>query len=67
MSEGVSLGKGRCIDDSGRALRIEFTDGEHHPMWIPQSQIHADSEVYKEGHEGNVVITLWWAGEHGLV
>jgi hypothetical protein len=32
MAEGVSLGKGRCTDDSGRAIRIEFIDGEHYPI-----------------------------------
>ena len=34
--------------------------------WVPQSVIHADSEVYGRGHEGVLVVAAWWAQEHGL-
>lgn len=66
MSTGISLGEGRCTFDSGKALLIEFTEKEYDPMWIPQSCVHADSEVYEIGHTGNVVVELWWAREHRL-
>jgi hypothetical protein len=32
-------------------------DGEQ--VWIPKSQIHDDSEVYKRGTEGVLVISEW--------
>ena len=36
-------------------------------VWIPKSQIDDDSEVYKDGHEGTLVISEWIATERGLV
>jgi len=34
---------------------------------VPQSQIHEDSEVWKRGDEGTLVVTQWWAEQRGLV
>jgi len=39
-------------------------DGEEH--WIPQTQIDDDSEVYKRGDEGKLVISRWIARQKGL-
>jgi len=36
-------------------------------MWIPQTQIHDDSEVYREGDVGKLVITRWIAEQKDLV
>lgn len=36
-------------------------------VWVPQSQIHEDSEVWKRGDEGTLVVTEWWAIERELV
>ena len=30
-------------------------------VWIPQSQIHDDSEVWKQGDRGKLMITRWIA------
>src|SRR4051812_29754367 len=35
-------------------------------FWIPQSAIHPDSEVYMKGHQGKLVVHLWWAKARGL-
>jgi hypothetical protein len=36
--------------------------------WVPQSVIHADSEVYEVGNEtGVLVVAAWWAKKEGLV
>lgn len=35
--------------------------------WVPQSQIHEDSEVWKRGDKGTLVVTQWWAEQRGLV
>lgn len=32
-------------------------------VWIPQSQIDDDSEVYKAGDEGTLVISQWIADQ----
>lgn len=34
-------------------------------MWIPNSQVHEDSEVWKKGQEGDLVVTEWWADKKG--
>ena len=34
--------------------------------WIPQSQISDDSEVWREGDTGDLVIKAWWAEKEGL-
>lgn len=40
---------------------------EGEEIWIPKSQITDDSEVYKIGTEGTLVITDWIAEKKGLV
>jgi hypothetical protein len=40
-------------------------EGQKH--WVPKSQIDDDSEVYKEGHTGKLIITQWLAEQKGLV
>jgi len=35
-------------------------------LWVPQSQIHDDSEVYEVGGEGKLVVKGWWAAKEGL-
>lgn len=49
--------------DSGLALLVRV-DGETH--WIPDSAIHEDSEVYKPGTEGELVIPQRLAEEKGI-
>lgn len=49
----------RAIRDSGKALLCKIEEDVE--VWIPKSQIHDDSEVYEEGHEGTLVIPLWLA------
>lgn len=52
----------RVIKDTGKALLVDI-DGDE--VWIPKSVIHDDSEVYKEDTEGELIVKLWWAREHG--
>lgn len=47
-----------------KALLCEV-DGKQ--VWIPQKLIHDDSEVWKPGDEGELVIPMWLAEEKGLV
>lgn len=53
----------RVVRATAKALLVEV-EGEE--VWIPRSQIHDDSEVWDEGHEGTLVIPLWLAAEKGL-
>ena len=54
------------LSNSGLALLIQLPDREQ-PVWIPQSQIDDDSEVYKPGDEGTLVVSEWFATQKGLV
>lgn len=36
-------------------------------VWIPQSQIEEDSEVWKEGDYGTLYISDWFAEKEGLL
>jgi hypothetical protein len=40
-------------------------DGKN--VWIPKSQIDDNSEVWKKGDEGTLVVSEWIAEEKGLV
>ena len=62
--EACNIGRGRCARDTGRAILVVMTaNGDE--VWIPQSVIHDDSEVYGDGHNGSVVVLGWWATRHG--
>ena len=49
-----------------RALLCVIDGAEH---WIPQSQIHANSEVYDDGENarGKLIISEWLAEQRGLI
>ena len=53
-----------CKKATEKALLCTI-DGEDY--WIPTSQIHDDSEVYEEDHEGTLVVSEWIAKQKGLV
>ncbi len=62
--EGVRFKNVACIRSSGKAILVVI-DGKEH--WIPQSQVHEDSEVWKNGDEGVLVITEWIAEQKKLI
>jgi hypothetical protein len=47
-----------CSIATSKAILV-VCEGEE--AWIPASQIHEDSEVYKPGTEGTLVIPRWVA------
>jgi hypothetical protein len=47
-----------CSTTTGKAILVAC-EGEE--VWVPTSQIHEDSEVYKPGTEGILVIPQWVA------
>lgn len=54
-------GKSRIVRESVSGLAwyisIEGVGGK----WIPKSVIHADSEVWRKGHAGKLIVKAWWA------
>lgn len=53
--------------DSGKAMLVEVKEVEKDPVWIPHSQITADSEVHKPEDYGKLVITDWLADQKGWI
>ncbi len=64
MSGKVSLGNGLCNHETKEAVRVVLDDRS--VRWIPKSVLHDDSEVYGNGHQGDVVVHEWWADKEGL-
>lgn len=65
-TDAVSLGQGRCLRATDKAIFVSFENEDGAGMWIPQSVVHDDSEVYEVGQEGDVIVKRWWAEERGL-
>jgi hypothetical protein len=53
-----------CNAETTAAIRVKV---EGKRIWIPKSQVDENSEVYKKGTEGKLVITEWIATQKGLV
>lgn len=54
----------RCIAETTDAIKCVVDEQE---VWIPKSQVTDNSEVWKKGDEGKLVITEWIATEKGLI
>lgn len=54
----------RCIRQTSKAILCVLEGKE---VWFPQSHVHADSEVYQQGHKGKLVVSEWIAKEKGLI
>ncbi len=68
--EPVTIEGVRCVRATAAAILVvvgKDDDDNDREVWIPQSQVTDDSEVYAEGHEGKLVITHWIADQKGLV
>lgn len=50
--------------ETDKALLVVLDEEE---IWIPKSQIDDDSEVYKAGTSGKLVITEWLAEQKKLI
>jgi hypothetical protein len=51
------------LRSTDKALLVEVEGRE---IWIPQSQVDDDSEVYEEGQTGTLIVSDWIADEKGL-
>lgn len=63
MSEGYTVGHTYCTRATDKALLCHIQGvGE---FWVPKSQVHDNSEVYDEDHEGELVVKHWFAEKQG--
>lgn len=40
---------------------------DEEPIWFPKTQIDDESEVWREGHEGTLIVSEWIAKQKGLI
>ena len=68
IQNGVALGYGTVVADTGVAIRVELENkaGETYLLWIPKACLHEDSEVHEAEDEGEVHVLRWWADKEGL-
>lgn len=64
MSEGTDVGQAIALKESDKALLVQIIDLEEQ-VWVPKSQIHDDSEVFKSDQSGKLVVTNWFAEKQG--
>lgn len=62
--KNVLVQAAECIRNTEKAILVVLVDGTEH--WIPQSNIHEDSEVYRRGDKGKLIITKWIAIQRKL-
>ena len=63
---GYEIEDAEARKETPKALLVEAPCwGE--AQWIPQSQIHPDSEVFELGGKGTLVVTMWLAKQKGWV
>jgi hypothetical protein len=58
-SEGVTVKL-----ETAKALLVIFEDESE--KWIPKSVIHDDSDVYKMGTSGTLIVQRWFAEKEDL-
>lgn len=53
---------GRCDAQTEESILVRASiDGRRRSVWIPQSVVHDDSEVWRDCQRGKVVVKRWWA------
>ncbi len=57
-------GSATCIKETASAILVEAPEFLE-PEWIPQSQVHEDSEVYTIGTDGSLIVSDWFAEKRG--
>jgi len=66
MGDGVSLGRGAVLHDTGKAIKVEL-DGRAEPLWVPKWAVHEDSEIWTGGQEpGELVVSSRFADQEDL-
>lgn len=58
------MGEGSVTRETEKAILVAFEgSGER---WVPKSVVHDDSEIWKKGDTGKLVVKMWWAEKNVL-
>lgn len=59
-----------CKRETAKAILVSFGKASKYTkspeVWVPKSVVHDDSEVYKEGDTGTLIVARWFAEKEGL-
>lgn len=66
MARTVELDVIDVVKETDAALCVELADRDEE-VWIPKSVVSDDSEVWKEGDTGTMIIAEWFAEKEGLI
>ena len=55
----------RCDSETDKAIHV--TTGEGDVLWIPKSVVDDDSEVYRKGDKGLLVLPEWFCLKEELI
>lgn len=61
--KNVVISEATCVRESKKAVLVRVEGKE---FWVPQSQVHKDSEVWVANDQGKLIISKWIAIERGL-
>lgn len=59
----VNMGPVRVRRETPKAICVVFPGGKE--AWIPQTVVHDDSEVWRQGDSGKLVVMRWFARKQG--
>ena len=54
-----------CTHATEKAIKVLAPELGENEVWIPQSAVHEDSEVFQKGDTGTLVIKGWFAEQKG--
>jgi hypothetical protein len=58
----VSMGQARIKAETPKAVLVDFGKKE---VWVPQAAVHDDSEIWRKGDSGKLVVKSWFARARG--
>ena len=56
----------KCVHETDAAIFVEAPDLDE-DVCVPISQIDDDSDVYKSGTTGDLIVSDWFAGKQGWI
>lgn len=59
--ETESYERCECIGETEKAIKVVIPGLERLHYWIPKSVVDEDSEVYKDGTDGTLIVASWFA------
>lgn len=63
--DGTPVDDAECIAETEKAILVRIK-GRKDNCWVPKSQVTDDSEVFKYGDVGQLVVRTWFANQERL-